>query len=451
MKKKILILENKEAGRSLTDAASRIAPDVQSVATSQGLLEQARRFNPDLILLDTNHQPGRPFLQDRQLLGTLKETGNTFLVVSDRRDPEAIMEAQSMGASDFICRPFHLREFILRLSASLQRKQRIVCLGGGTGLFTLLMGLKRIPNALLTSIVSMSDDGGSSGRLRASFGILPPGDIRRSLVALSNAPEVMNELIQYRFKKGKELEDHSLGNLLLTALSEIKGGMPEAVKALGDILNIQGVVLPVTTTLTDLVAEFEDGTIVRGESKIDQGMGRNPNLRIVNFNHEPHPESNPDAYAALVFADLITIGPGDLFTSIIANVSISKIRDAISKSRAKKIYFCNVMTKPGETSHYTVADHVKEIIRYLGGDFLDYVFLSDTKFTDDSLQEYALKGQGPVLTDLAEAAAARITKARFISADLAHQNELVRHDSDKIRIHIEKLLEELSVIREPLD
>ena len=447
MKKRILVFEEAESGTRLLDTASRLSTEVRAASSHEELLQIGRHFNPDLVLLDTNHSHvGRPLLE-LPLLGTLHGLKAEFLLISERKDPEAVIEAKQMGARDFIPKPFNLRELIARLNASLQRKKRIVCLGGGTGLFTVLMGLKKIPNILLTSIVSMSDDGGSSGKLRASFGILPPGDIRRSLVGLSNAPEEMNQLIKYRFKKGEGLEDHSLGNLLLTALAEIKGNMCEAVRTLGDILNIQGIVLPATATLTDLVARFEDGTVVRGESKIDLAKGRDPNLRIVDFSHDPRPDCNLDAYASIIFADLITIGPGDLFTSVIANISVPGIRDALVRTRAEKAYFCNVMTKPGETSNYTASEHVKEIIQYLKGDFLDYVFLSNTQFSSSSISEYALKGQVPVLADSEEDALKAITKAQVILADLAHEDELVRHDSEKIKVQTEKLLKDSVAIR----
>ena len=432
MRKHILVYGSEESVPSLRAIAAQLTTKVDTARNHQEIAKKIKSFNPTLLILDVDHEESSPNLLSPSLLQMIRASQKEWIVVSSARDPEAPWEAKKLGALDYVLKPYNIREFILRLNAVFQKKKRIVCLGGGTGLFTLLLGLKKLPNVLLASIVSMSDDGGSSGKLRASFGILPPGDIRRSLVALSNAPELMNRVIQYRFQKGEALQNHSFGNLFLTALAEIKGSMLEAVRALGDILNIQGIVLPVTTTLTDLVARFEDGTLVRGESKIDLSEGRNPDLRITQLWHEPEPECNPDAHTFLIYSDLVVIGPGDLFTSVVANLCIPGIRHALSKTRAKKVYLCNLMTKPGETAHYTAYDHVKEILKYLGGDYLDYVFLSNTRFSNEAILEYAKKAQAPVLAQGVKEIQ-KITKAQVILADLGNEEELVRHDSEKIQ------------------
>ena len=318
-------------------------------------------------------------------------------------------------------------------------KKRICCLGGGTGLFTLLSALKTLPDILLISLVNMSDDGGSSGRLRSSFGILPPGDIRRSLVALSNAPEVMNELIRYRFDRGGELRDHSLGNLLLTGLAGMKGSMAEAVRAMGDILNIQGIVLPITQTMTEFVARFENGKVIRGESRISLCAGRDPALKIRKVWHEPHAECDASSYASILHADVVIIGPGDLFTSVITNLVIRKVSEAISLSRAKKIYICNLMTRPGETSGLDARAHVKRVVDVLGRDRLNYVLVSNTRFSKAAIARYAKLDQHPVLINEKEGLAG-ITKAKEILADIADQKELVRHDLQKLRNQLLLLL-----------
>ncbi|HQB12588.1 MAG TPA: uridine diphosphate-N-acetylglucosamine-binding protein YvcK, partial [Candidatus Omnitrophota bacterium] len=365
------------------------------------------------------------------------------ICIATFRGYKTLREYHKLGVNDHILKPFSPRELVLRVRAMIERRKRMACLGGGTGLFTLLTALKTIPGILLTSIVNMSDDGGSSGRLRSSFGVLPPGDIRRSLVALSNAPAVMNELMRYRFVRGQELEDHSVGNLLLTALSEIKGSMAEAVRSLGDILNVQGVVLPISKNSTRIVAEFEDGTVIRGESLISEGKGRVPSLKIRKIWHEPEAVCEPNAYASLLHADLILIGPGDLYTSVITNLVIPEVQKALVKTPAKKAYLCNLMTKPGETAHFDAAEHVRSLVVSFGRDILDYVIVSNTRFSQSAVARYAKLGQRPVLAGR-QRAFREITRAKVILADIGHDTILVRHDESKLRRHIIKLLAQIS-------
>ncbi|MBI4971200.1 MAG: YvcK family protein [Candidatus Omnitrophica bacterium] len=364
-----------------------------------------------------------------------------FMVCSASSNFEFILEVKHLGAFDYVRKPFDKREFIAHFNALIQSKTRISCIGGGTGLFTLLIGLKQNPNVLLTSIVSMSDDGGSSGRLRSSMGILPPGDIRRSLVALSDAPELMNEIMQFRFLNG-ELRDHNLGNIFLAALTSIKGTMAGAVRALSEILNIQGIVLPVTNELTQLVARFEDGSIVKGESKIDLAEERSPDLRIVDLGHQPKPACNPDAFISIIFSDIVIIGPGDLFTSVISNLIIDDVSFAISQAKAKKVYICNLMTEPGETVNFGVGDHIREILKYLKGDYLDYVLLSNTTLSQKAIRKYAKQNQCPVkLRSLDEIK--EITRAELIVSDVGDEHELVRHDSIKLKDEIYRLMKRI--------
>lgn len=351
---------------------------------------------------------------------------------------ERVLEAYQRGVAYYVIKPFHPRELVSCIYALLHRQQRVVCLGGGTGLYTLLLGLKTLPNTHLTSIVGMSDDGGSTGRIREAFGILPPGDVRRSLVALSAAPTLMKDLIQYRFSEGEGLKDHNLGNLLLAAVTQLTGSMAEAVRAMGDILNIQGIVLPVTTTLNTLVAEFEDGTLVRGERLIDVPTGRSSRLRIRRLWQEPETEANPNALAAILAADVVTIGPGDLFTSVIATLAVKGIAQAIQASRARTIYVCNLMTKPGETSGFTVADHVREVVQYLGADVLDEVFVSNTPLSTEAVRHYAQKDQEPVRLD-DEPVLRGVTKARLVAGDVTSAEELVRHDSLRLAQELARL------------
>ena len=363
-----------------------------------------------------------------------------IVLVSQALPLDRLIGLYKQGISYVVFKPVHPREMLSCVHALLRHQQRIVCLGGGTGLYTLLLGLKRLPGAHLTSIVGMSDDGGSSGRIREAFGVLPPGDVRRSLVALSTAPALMNELIQYRFEGGEGLKDHNLGNLLLTAMANLKGSMAEAVRAMSDILNIQGLVLPVTTSMSTLVARFADGTVVRGEHRIDVPEGRNPALRIEELRLEPSAEANPSALAALLAADLITIGPGDLFTSIVATFVVQGIRDAVCASKARKVYLCNLMTKPGETSGFTVADHIREIVRYLGRDVLETVLVSSGVLPPEAIDLYAKRAQAPVRLDHPEVLRS-VTKAAILVRDLGSTTDLVRHDSTKLAFEIARLLE----------
>ncbi|MDD5653480.1 MAG: uridine diphosphate-N-acetylglucosamine-binding protein YvcK [Candidatus Omnitrophica bacterium] len=393
----------------------------------------------DLVIFDTDGFTAERDKDRRLVFEFLYGRNAEFIVLSSQNDIQAVNQARHYGARDFILKPYNYREFILHLLAVVNRRIRISCIGGGTGLFSLLLGLKTLPQILLTSIVNMSDDGGSSGKLRASFGILPPGDVRRSLVALSNAPVLMNEVMQHRFTKGEEFVGHSFGNLFLTALTEIKGSMPEAVKAMGDILNIQGVVLPVTDTETTLCAEFSDGLQVKGESKIDITEGRCPDLPIKRIWHEPAVQCGADVYSAIINADFVIIGPGDLFTSVATNLLVKGISEAIINTSAKKIYVCNLMTEPGETANFDAYNHIREIVTYLGGDYLDYVVISNTKLTPRAIEEYAKKKQNPVEIGKLEKIA-RLTQAKIILADVGHEEELVRHDSDKLRNEIGKII-----------
>ncbi len=399
---------------------------------------QLRRQTYSLVYLDDDFFRQKPS-QAELVLRHARKAGVPVIVISSNRHFSHILKNRELGAADYVIKPFNEREFIMRTNAVLQKKIRIVCIGGGTGLFTLLLGLKSLPNALLTSVVSMSDDGGSSGKLSQSLGLLPPGDIRRSLVALSNAPAIMNQIMQYRFKKKGELAGHSFGNIFLAALTGVKGTMSEAVRALSDILYLQGIVLPVSSTPTKLVARFSDGTVVKGESKIDRCEGRSPDLRLVGLRHEPAAKADPDAVASILFADFVTMGPGDLFTSIITSLIIKNIREAVKMTPARKIYICNLMTKPGETSRFDAAEHVSEIVKYLGADCLDFVLISNTKVSKRSVTEYMKKMQMPIYLKNKESVA-KITSARVILADIGNANELVRHDSTHLKNEIQKIM-----------
>ncbi len=388
------------------------------------------------VLVDTRVDSDNPL---GEIEAEARRNGIPIVLLTDPLSSTDLISWYQRGVAVCLIKPLHGRELVLWLHAILKRRTRVVCLGGGTGLYTLLLGLKALPNIYISSVVNMSDDGGSSGRIRESFGILPPGDVRRCLVALSTAPTLMNELLQYRFAAGEGLRDHNLGNLLLTAMTALTGSMAGAVRAMSDILHTQGLVLPSTGTLCTLTASLQSGAIIRGEHAIDVPESRDPNDRITRLWHEPQAQANPEAVAAILAADVVTIGPGDLFTSILATLAVSGIAEALRASRARKIYICNLMTKPGETSGFSVADHVREIIRYIGQDVLDTVVLSDTPVSEDAHRLYAKKGQE--LVRLEDPSALKpITRASVISRDIGMDQELVRHHSLKLANEIALLL-----------
>ncbi len=434
---KILVIGKSETATALSKALSKLSATIYCENNQAQIKKKLLKNKINIIFLDADDvwfENGRK----TPLEALFRKSGKPFIVLSSQKKSTQVIEAYRRGASDTLTKPLNQRELIMRLNALLLKKTRLTCIGGGTGLFTLLLGLKTLPNFLLTSIVSMSDDGGSSGKLSQTFGILPPGDVRRSLVALSNAPEVMNQIVQHRFDKG-DLRGHSFGNIFLTVLAEVKGSMAEAVRALSDILNIQGIVLPASHSATQLVARFADRTVIKGESRIDLGEGRDPDLRVRKIWHEPAADCASDALSSIFNSDIVTIGPGDLFTSVIANLAIKDLAKALVQTRAKKIYICNLMTKPGETAHFNAEDHVREILKYLGKDCLDAVLISDTRVSEESLLEYAKKHQKPVeIGDLRRLK--KMTKAEIIVADIGHETELVRHDSLKLKNEIQRLV-----------
>jgi uncharacterized cofD-like protein len=242
----------------------------------------------------------------------------------------------------------------------LDRGPRVVVIGGGTGLSNLLRGLKNFTNNI-TAIVTVADDGGSSGRLRQELGVLPPGDIRNCITALADEDKLVTELFRYRFASGEGLEGHSFGNLFLTALCAITDGdLLQSVRVASRVLNSCGQVLPSTLASISLVAEFTDGHVIKGESRISHENGR-----IARLSCEPSaPKATPEALEAIAHAELIILGPGSLYTSIIPNLLVQGIPEAIHKSKAKKIYVCNVMTQEGETTDYSVSDHLEALFAH---------------------------------------------------------------------------------------
>lgn len=314
---------------------------------------------------------------------------------------------------------------------SLYRKRKlnkgphIVAIGGGTGLSMLLKGIKRFTNNI-TAVVTVGDDGGSSGRLREELGVLPPGDIRNCIAALADDEDLVTQLFQYRFQNGEGLEGHSFGNLFLTALCSITGDMVSAVKESSNVLSIRGVVLPATLDDMKLVAKFEDGRIIRGESNIPEAGGV-----IKQLFTEPKCKPLPDVISAIEDADLIILGPGSLYTSVIPNLLIDGVANAIYNSKAKKIYVCNIMTQPGETDNFTVTDHVKALIKHAGGKKIIDAVLVNNILPNVISEGYAKTGSFPVDIDTEKLAALNV---ELVSSKLIQENKsgLVRHSSNRV-------------------
>jgi uncharacterized cofD-like protein len=291
-----------------------------------------------------------------------------------------------------------------------ERGLRVVAIGGGTGLSTLLKGLKRfvlwpaeIPKQAdspvirdLCAVVTVSDDGGSSGRLRKEFNMLPPGDIRNCIVALSEDEALLSKLFRHRFEKGSGLEGHSFGNLFLAALTSLTSDFSEAVRLSSEILLTRGHIYPATTSNVELEDLMEDGTRVRGETKITASKGRIRELFLVPANVEPMPQT----LEAIANADLITIGPGSLFTSLIPNLLVRGIAQAIVESPATKVYICNLMTQANESLGLTAADHIRALSRHAQKQIFDYALINQTPASDEMIAKYATEGACQIVNDL---------------------------------------------------
>jgi uncharacterized cofD-like protein len=283
---------------------------------------------------------------------------------------------------------------VLMAHRRLNRGPKMVVVGGGTGLSSLLRGLK-VYSANITAIVTVADDGGSSGRLRQEFGVLPPGDIRNCLAALADQEKLLTELFQYRFQAGNGLVGHSFGNLFLTAMSEITGDLERAIAASSQVLAVRGRVLPATLSDVCLWAELEDGRRIEGESNITAANGK-----ILKIGCTPErPPALPAVLKAIHEADYIIIGPGSLYTSIIPNLLVPEIADAIAKTSVPRIYVCNIMTQPGETVGYTVGDHIRAIDEACGQPLFDAVLVHRKVPSAQSLINYAQVGSHPVFLD----------------------------------------------------
>ncbi|MFH1784616.1 MAG: YvcK family protein [bacterium] len=306
----------------------------------------------------------------------------------------------------------------------LEKGPRIVVVGGGTGLSVLLHGLKE-QSSNITAIVTVADDGGSSGRLREQFDILPPGDIRNCLVALADAEPLMRELFQFRFGNESELRGHSFGNLFITALSKITGDFEKAIKESSKVLAIRGKVIPSTFDRVQLVAEHQNGEKTKGETKIAEGSSPIKRVFLDPANCRPSKES----FEAIDEADIIVLGPGSLYTSVIPNLLVNGISERIAMSKVPKVYVCNVMTQPGETDNFTAFDHMNALIAHTMPDVVDCCIVNTGIIAAGLLKKYEEENSYPVLADSDKI----IGKAyAVIEEDIVDTSDYVRHDSKKI-------------------
>lgn len=329
------------------------------------------------------------------------------------------------------------------------KRKRIVTIGGGTGSFTLLSGLKKYP-VDISAIVSMADDGGSTGVLRDELGVLPPGDVRQCLVALSDSSEMLRELLNYRFDKGS-LKGHNFGNLFLSALEKISGSFENGIDEASEILNVKGKIIPVTNQDARLFLELKSGKILDGEDEINRSkIVQRDDFKRLYF--KPKVKANPRAIKAIMGADLIAIGPGGLYTSVLPSLLVDGIAQALRKTKAAVVYNCNLTNKEGQSENFSMDDYVKIINDYIGGDRVDYV-VYNSKIPDKKLIE-KYRNQKQLLVGINQGNK-RTGRYRVVSADvlsskipkyskadsIALLRAFIRHDSDKLARLIMLILE----------
>jgi len=325
---------------------------------------------------------------------------------------------------------------------------RVVAMGGGTGLSTLLRGFKRFvpsPGATqpecddcsclishLSAIVTVTDDGGSSGRLRKDFNMLPPGDLRNCMVALSEDEHLIARLFNHRFRSGAGLEGHSFGNLFVAALSEMTGDFAQAIRLAAEILATRGHIYPATTANVTLAAQMDDGEIVEGETNITASK-----KHIVELNLDP-PDAAPmpETLEAIEQADIITIGPGSLFTSIITNLLVKGIPEALTNARGLRVYVCNLMTQANESLHLTASEHIERIYEHARGPIFDYALVNTAPISAETRDRYAAEGAEPIDPDIERIEAMGI---RCIQGNFAEEGNVLRHAADRVAAQVLQL------------
>jgi uncharacterized cofD-like protein len=334
-----------------------------------------------------------------------------------------------------------------KASASVIRRSadpssiRVVAIGGGTGLSTLLRGLRRyvasphpsandcanVPCLIsdLAAVVTVTDDGGSSGRLRRGFNMLPPGDLRNCMVALSEDEHLLSRLFRHRFTAGEGLEGHSFGNLFVAALSEITGDFAQAIKLSSQVLATRGHIYPVTNANVSLAARMDDGSLVKGETNITASHQRIIELMLEPADAEPLPET----LEAIERADLITVGPGSLFTSLITNLLVKGVSDALASSTAVRVFICNLMTQANESLNLTASQHIERIYEHAHHAVFDYALVNTAPVSQSLLDRYAGEGSSPIVADIDAIEALGV---RCIAGDFAAEGDVVRHASDRV-------------------
>ncbi len=330
--------------------------------------------------------------------------------------------------------------------------KKIVTIGGGTGVSSVLAGLRKY-DCDISAIVSMADNGGSNKIIREEFGLLPLSDIRQCIVALSGGEnssfqDLMRKLFRYRFEKGGGIRGMTFGNLFMTALSDILGDQMEAIRKTQKILKVKGKVIPVTSSNSTLVAVYENGLEVRGEHQIDEPK-HDGTLRIEKIYLDPPSFANPEAVAAVESADLIVIGPGDLYTSLMVNLVVDGIAESVSSARARIVYIVNLMTSFGETYGFRASDHIRVVENYIKGRPLDYVLINSSSLPKDIVKEYEKENEFPVEDDLKDSSSYKVIRADLLDARRVVKSKadvlkrsLIRHDGDKVAKIINKIMYE---------
>jgi uncharacterized cofD-like protein len=320
---------------------------------------------------------------------------------------------------------------------SATRPLRVVAIGGGTGLSTLLRGLRQhvsVPGespsatsaiADLAAVVTVTDDGGSSGRLRQDFNMLPPGDLRNCMVALSVEEDLLSRLFTHRFKTGNTLKGHNFGNLFVAALTEITGDFAQAVQLASKILATRGRIYPATTANATLVASMDDGSAVRGETKITASKRRIVELTL----DPPNPAPLPETLEAIERADLITVGPGSLYTSLITNLLVNGIPSALGAARGLRVFICNLMTQANESLNLTASEHIERIYEHTHTPIFDYAVVNTAPFSPETLARYAAEGAAPIQPDIDRIEALGV---RCIAGNFASEETVVRHEASRV-------------------
>lgn len=386
-------------------------------------------FGALLLIIGSSGLQSKAFFVIRLLDWCILLLGIIILIMGIKRLTQAFIAAVIPAA-----RENELVD-ILYQRKQLARGPKIVAVGGGTGLSTLLTGLKEYTSNI-TAIVTVADDGGSSGRIRQQFDILPPGDIRNCLVALADASTMMRDLFQFRFEQGSELAGHSFGNLFITVMTRLTGDFEKAIRETSKVLALRGQVIPSTLSNVVLVASHRDGTVTEGEQKIPRA---NKPIQSVALRPEGS-EATPEALRAIREADLIVLGPGSLYTSIIPNLLIKDITSAISASRAIKVYVCNVMTQPGETDGYTASNHIKALIEHSHPALIDYCIVNTGKIPQELLARYTSEQSFQVVNDRKKI---EHMGYRVVEDDTILIENFIRHDPMKLAKIVLDLLEEI--------